>query len=444
MINCRRYNVEYPFLTEPLEVVERENGHKIILAHKEGELVNISTWVNTGSINEDEKITGISHFVEHVMFKGTSKYKAGYFDKYLEGKGGIVNAATWKDYTFYYVTMPKGENFENLYKLIELHADMMLDPQFPEDELGKTFDLNAAPPAQKRERHVVIEEINMRNDQPWSRVYNLMNNQLYTNHPYKMDVIGTADVISSVSRETIFDYYTKFYAPNNMVTIVVGDFNKDEIAKKVAAAFDFKDRKQAIPTVYELDAAPEQMRYVEETANIQSGFLIYGFLGAKADNIKDNICLDMLSIILGDGQSSRLYTNLIENVHEPKVNYICSEHYQFKDGGTFLVQASFRPEFKDDVLELINKELTQLVENGVEKEEFLKAKNRIKATFAQNAETVSDIADTIGHYAIVCNNIGLVNEYLKIQEQISAEDIVAVAKKYVLPQFASVAVLLPE
>ena len=100
--------VKYPYLTEDVEIYERENGHKIVLAHKEGELVNISTWVKTGSINEDDKINGISHFLEHLMFKGTHKHKAGYFDKTLEAKGAIVNAATWKDYTFYYVTLPKG------------------------------------------------------------------------------------------------------------------------------------------------------------------------------------------------------------------------------------------------------------------------------------------------------------------------------------------------
>ena len=107
--------VKYPFLTEDVEIYERDNGHKIVLAHKEGELANVSTWVKTGSINENDKINGISHFLEHLMFKGTHKHKAGEFDRILEAKGAIVNAATWKDYTFYYVTLPEGENSQNLY-----------------------------------------------------------------------------------------------------------------------------------------------------------------------------------------------------------------------------------------------------------------------------------------------------------------------------------------
>ena len=94
----------YPYLDKPVDIYTLENGHKIVIANKSGDLVNVSTWVKTGSIHEDDKISGISHFLEHLMFKGTPTHPAGDFDKILEAKGAIVNAATWKDYTFYYVT----------------------------------------------------------------------------------------------------------------------------------------------------------------------------------------------------------------------------------------------------------------------------------------------------------------------------------------------------
>ena len=207
----QKSTVKYPFLTEDVEIYERENGHKIVLAHKEGELVNVSTWVKTGSINEDDKINGISHFLEHLMFKGTHKHKAGYFDKTLEAKGAIVNAATWKDYTFYYVTLPKGAEGKDLDLAIELHADMMLDPVLPEEEIGSPFDLNNPKVTDKRERHVVIEEIRMRKDQNWTKVYNACNFNMYKKHPYKRDVIGTPEIISQVTRDEIMNYYKTFY-----------------------------------------------------------------------------------------------------------------------------------------------------------------------------------------------------------------------------------------
>ena len=106
MIYQKKEEINYPYLTKPVEVYTMPSGHKIVFAHKQGGMVNISTWVKTGSINENEEINGISHFLEHLMFKGTHKHKAGEFDKTLEAYGAIVNAATWKDYTFYYVTLP--------------------------------------------------------------------------------------------------------------------------------------------------------------------------------------------------------------------------------------------------------------------------------------------------------------------------------------------------
>ena len=132
MKNIKKKLVKYPFLEKPVEIYERECGHKIVYAYKKGELINISSWVKTGSINENDENNGISHFLEHLMFKGTNKHKAGEFDKILESKGAIVNAATWKDYTFYYVTIPKGSDGKNFIQTLELHADMMLNPIIPE------------------------------------------------------------------------------------------------------------------------------------------------------------------------------------------------------------------------------------------------------------------------------------------------------------------------
>ena len=100
----------YPFLDEPIDIYELDNGHTVILAHKDSEMLNISTWVKTGSINEDDSNTGISHFLEHLMFKGTKRFKAGYFDRTLESRGAIINAGTSKDYTFYYIKYKQQRN----------------------------------------------------------------------------------------------------------------------------------------------------------------------------------------------------------------------------------------------------------------------------------------------------------------------------------------------
>ena len=435
--------IKYPYLTEDVEVYERENGHKIVLAHKEGDLVNVSTWVKTGSINEDDNNNGISHFLEHLMFKGTHKHPAGYFDRTLEAKGAIVNAATWKDYTFYYVTLPKGENCCDLNLAIELHADMMLDPVLPEEEIGAPFDLNDSKVTDKRERHVVIEEIRMRKDQNWTKVYNACNHNMYKKHPYKRDVIGTPEIISRVTQQEIMNYYKTFYSPENMTTIIVGDFDKGEILKKVEKEFDFKGRENAPKRINEIDSPTDNTIVVENNANVNTSYLMLGWLGPKASQLKENIELDIISIILGESTSSRLYQNLIEKQPEQIFNMANAEHYQFRDGNNFFVQANFKPEKRELAIELVKKEIKGLLENKISEEELAKAKKKIKSRFACEAETVSDIGESIGYYMTVCEDLKLIEDYLKDLDEITVENLEETVKKYLNIDNAVISILNP-
>lgn len=439
----KKTTIKYPFLTRDVEIYERENGHKIVLAHKEGDLVNISSWVKTGSINENDKNNGISHFLEHLMFKGTHKHKAGEFDKILESKGAIVNAATWKDYTFYYVTLPKGENNKDFYEAIELHADMMLDPVIPENEVGEPFDVNNPVVKEKRERHVVIEEIRMRQDQPWTKVYNNTNKNMYTQHPYKRDVIGTPQIISQVTQKEIMNYYKTFYSPKNITTIIVGDFNHEEVLKKVEKEFDFQGRESKANPVLEIDKPVTKTKYIEESSCINSAFMMFGYLGALAKDTKSIIMLDMLGVILGEGSSSRLYQNLIEKQKEPVFNMVDSEHYVFRDGSNFFIQANFIPDKKEQAINLVKNELEK-VKTDITEEEFKKAKKKIKSRFAAEAETVSEIGESIGYYMTVCNDLKPVETYLKLLDEVSVSDLEESAKKYFNIENAVISILVPE
>lgn len=435
--------VKYPFLTKEIEIYERENGHKIVLAHKEGGMVNISSWVKTGSINENDKNNGISHFLEHLMFKGTHKHKAGEFDRILEAKGAIVNAATWKDYTFYYVTLPKGEDNENFYTAIDLHADMMTDPVVPDYEMGAPFDINDKTVTDKRERHVVIEEIRMRKDQPWTKVYNATNNAMYTNHPYKRDVIGTPEIISQVKQEEIMDYYRTFYSPKNVTTIVVGDFNSEEILPRLVEAFDWGERPEPPERNIQPDKPVPQQVYIENEAHINSSFLMFGFLGALAKDLKNVIMLEMLAIILGEGTSSRLYVDLVENMDEQIFNMIDAECYTFRDGCNFFVQANFNPQYKEKAIKLVKTELEKL-QTGITEKELNKAKKKLKSRFACEVETVSDIGETIGYYMTVCDDLSIAENYLPICEEITCKDLEEAAKKYLDLNHAVISVLVPK
>lgn len=436
--------IKYPYLNKDVEIYTNDNGHKIVLAHKEGNMVSVSSWVKTGSINENDENNGISHFLEHLMFKGTHSHKVGEFDKILESKGAIVNAATWKDYTFYYVTLPKGENNKYFDMAIDLHADMMMDPVFPSEELGAPFDINDATVTDKRERHVVIEEIRMRKDQPWTKVYNQCNKNMYTNHPYKRDVIGTPEIISQVTREDIDNYYRTFYTPENVTTIVVGDFDHKEVLEKIKSKFTFPDRLQIPARENEIDKPVQKTKYIETKSNVQTGYAMFGWLGPKACELKESICLDLISIIFGDGSSSRLQQNLIEKMPQQIFNMVGTEHYQFKDGNNFFIQANFKPEEKEKAIELLKKELNGLLENRITNEELLKSKKRIKSRFANEAETVSEIGENIGYYETVCGRLKLIEDYLNDLENITIEDLEDTIKKYLSIDNAVISVLIPE
>lgn len=444
MENIKRTLVNYPYLEKPVEIYERECGHKIVFAYKAGSLINISSWVKTGSINENDENNGISHFLEHLMFKGTSKHKAGEFDRTLESRGAIVNAATWKDYTFYYVTIPKGSDDRNFKDTLELHADMMLDPIIPDNEIGEPFDLENPNITTKRERHVVIEEIRMRKDQPWTKVYNQTNKNMYTSHPYKRDVIGTEQIISTITRDCVLDYYKTHYTPNNITTIIVGDLNPDEIIPQVIKEFDFKGRKNRVNEQYKIDAPTSTTKYVETYSKINTGFLMFGYLGAKAIDIKTCTILEMLALILGQGQSSRLYQELIEKAEKQIFNVVSTDYYHFRDGGNFFIQANFKPDEKENAINLIKEQIGKIYSDGITEKELKKAKKKLKAGFAENSESVSDIAETIGFYMTVCNKLECVEEYIKVIEEITLDDLKNTAKNYLDVNKVVISVLMPE
>lgn len=433
--------INYPYLSDAVNVYTYPNGHKIVIAKKDSHMANISSWVKTGSINENKDNNGVSHFLEHLMFKGTSKYKAGVFDRTLESKGGIINAATWKDYTYYYVTIPK-RAFDTA---IHMHADMMVDPVIPEDEVGPAFVFGGKIPDQKRERYVVIEEIRMGKDNNWRKVYSSLNDIMYEKHPYKREVIGTGEIIASIPRDEIMRYYETFYSPSNITTIVVGDFCDEEILEKLEKEFKFKDYSNIEKCTSDeriCEVTIKNPKQIEQTAQVNTGYLMMGFLCSSAKNLKESIALDLASIILGEGKSSRLYNKFIESNKEPYVYQIDTCHYQFKDGDNFFVEANFEPSKKDTVINELKEELDKLT--NIDEQELKKAKKRAKVNFAQDAETVSDIADTIGYYMTVCDSLEGASTYLKLLDEIDTNYMREIAKKYLRADICSISTLMPE
>ena len=212
----------------------------------------------------------------------------------------------------------------------------------------------------------------------------------------------------------------------------------------VEKEFDFKGRKNAPKKVNEIDSSVSSTKIVENSAHTNTAYAMFGWLGPKAADLKGTICLDLISIIFGDGGSSRLYQNLIEKLPEQVFNMIGSENYQFKDGNNFFIQANFKPEKKEEALKLIENELANLIAKPITEAELLKAKKKTKSRFAFAAETVSEIGETIGYYTTVCNNLKLVEDYLKDLDEITLEDLKTSIEKYLNINNAVISILMPE
>lgn len=400
------------------------NGQTVVVYEiKNNPIVTIDTWIKTGSINENDTNNGVAHFLEHLFFKGTKAHPTGEFDKILESKGAIVNAATSKDFTHYYITIPS-EHFD---KAMELHSDMLLNPQIPRKELEK-------------ERKVVLEEIAKDGNTPSKKVYDNLNDMMYTTHPYKRKVIGTSDIIGTIRREEILDYFNKYYAPSNMVTLVVGDVDTQKAVAKIQQCFNQEYRKP-IKKSFRKEAQLQTQKRKIDYADTQSGYLMIGFRGVNISD-KDTFALDVLSEVLGGGKSSRLYRDIKEQ--RGLAYSISASNGSFRDDGIFYITANFAPTCLDKLEKSIFEEIKNLQKYGITDEELNRAKNMIIQDTYYSRESTSNITSELGYIMALTNSSLLYDNYVECVKKVTAEDVKAAANKYLGVNRSAVSIVLPE
>ena len=374
------------------QVYKLKSGQMVVIQQvKTNPIVTIDTWIKTGSINETDVNNGVSHFLEHLFFKGTKAHPVGEMDKLLESKGAIVNAATSKDFTHYYITIPS-EDFD---LALNLHSDMLLNPQIPRKELEK-------------ERKVVLEEISKDGNTPFKKAYDNLNSLMYTSHPYKRKVIGTTDIIGTIRREEILEYFNKYYAPSNMVTIIVGDVDTQATLDKVQRAFNQEYRKP-VKNVYKKEGNIQTQRKKVEYSDTQTGYLMIGFRG-KNISAKEGFALDVLAEVLGGGKSSRLYRNIKEQ--KGLAYSISASNIAMKEDGIFYINANFVPQNYEKLEKSIFDEITHIQKYGITSEEVERAKNKIIQDTYYNRESTSNIASELGYVLALTNSSDLYKNYV--------------------------------
>ena len=405
-------------------VFKLDNGQNVIIQEvRNNPIVIIDTWIKTGSINENDRNNGVSHFLEHLFFKGTQKYPVGAFDKILESKGASTNAATSKDYTHYYIKIPS--EFFDL--ALDLHSDMLLNPDIPQQELEK-------------ERRVVIEEISKDELLPTTVCYENLVKMLYSHHPYKRKVIGEREIIEGITREEILSYYNKFYLPDNMVTVVVGDVDTAETLGKIKKAFSYKN-SPAPKFVYKKESPLTEQKRMKELMDIQGGYLLIGYRGTPVD-AKDSYALDVLSTILGDGHSSLFYKKIKDE--KQLATDISVYNSGMKDDGIFYISANFEPEKYSALEKEIFKQIAEIQARGITQEQLQLAKNIIERDTFYGRESISNIASQLGYVAVTTGGTAYYDNYLKNISKVTAKDVKNVAIKYLQEKKSAISVVLPK
>lgn len=401
-----------------------KNGQTVIIEQiKNNPIVTIDTWIKTGSINEDDSNTGISHFLEHLFFKGTKTHPTGEFDKILESKGAVTNAATSKDFTHYYITI--ASNYFDL--ATELHADMLLHPEIPQEEMDK-------------ERKVVIEEIAKSANVPETQCYENLIKMMYPTHPYKRRVLGSEKVVENVTRQEVLDYYNTYYSPANMITLVIGDVEPKHALEMIEKNFSTKYRKPVVKNFKREKMLTSQKRDIIKS-DTSTAYMLIGYRSANISE-DDTYALDVLSTILGSGRTSRLYHTIKDK--KQLVNSISAYNSTMRDDGLFVFKASFLPENMNLVECAIYEEISKIQKDGITDTELSTAKKMIESTTYYERESVSNIATEMGYLVTLTGGTTYYENYLNNINKVTKEDVKRVANKYLQNTNSAVSIVVPK
>lgn len=400
-----------PQFLERTQNLTLSNGMKVLLCPEAGTgVTSVQVWVSAGSIYENEKTAGLSHFLEHLIFKGTLKFPGDEISRLVETSGGAINAGTSKEYTVYYIDAPS----EATALAVEILSDAMSDAAFPAGEIEK-------------ERPVVLEEIKRHDDEPTSVLYELLSETLFPTSPYRKRIIGDEKVIETVSRDEIIAYYKKYYVPSNTTVSIAGDFNPDDITALVKKYFGRQPaaKRPNLPNLKETAAPSEKLRRAAK--NVAHTYAACAYLAPDTSSEKQ-FAADVAAHVLGGGESSRLYRKLRE---EKRIVYgVGAGFYAQKGDGIFEVSAVFDKENFDRVREAVAEEISALAAEGPSPQELERAREVIKTGWLFSTETAHDRASMIGYWS-VAENLAILDRYIAGIEAVSAQDVKEFFARYI-------------
>ena len=406
------------------------NGLKIFYEEsKASRVTSIQIWVACGSVNESKQINGISHFIEHILFKGTKNHSLGGVADAIEKMGGELNAFTAKDYTCYYATVPTIYYKEAMSVLRDLVFSPLMNDKDIEDE-----------------REVILEEIRRYLDIPSSLASDGFYEVQFKDHPYGMPIQGYDKVVEKIATTTIKEYYSKFYVPSNAIVVLCGDTDEKEVLNTAANIFgDINNGGTLNIAIPQSEPLKEPGCKIYEL-DVKEAVLYFGF---SIPNLmhKDVPALDLLSNILGQSESSRLVKKL--RVEKGVVTSISTSSYTPKHAGSFVVGFSFDGEPSKikasikDILDEIFKEFKRLKVDGLDKDELVRSKNMLLSEKIYERRTVDGMASRLGRLISVTGGVDFEEKYIESIKTVSSSDVMAVFDKYIISGITSISAAVP-
>jgi predicted Zn-dependent peptidase len=400
------------------------NGLTIIeVPSSDAQSVVVDFFVKTGSRSETEKESGISHFLEHFLFKGTKKYPSALaISSLVDSIGGEMNANTGKEHTQYYIKAAH----QNLELIFEVLTDMIQNPLFDKEEL-------------EREKGVIVEEINMYKDTPMYEIENVLEQKMWPNEPLGRDIAGTKDTVTKFTREMFLDYINRHYQTPNMILGVSGKYNQAKLNSLIEKYWKKQPRKKFHGWDMARDGqkSPRLKVQYKET---EQAHLALGFKGLKYGD-KRTAAQSVLSAILGGGMSSRLFTEVRER--RGLGYYVRASGSSYQDTGVFNIGAGLQVGKVEEALKVIFQELEKIKNTPVQAAELKKAKDYIKGKTTLALEDNQVRLDWFLERAAFYKDIKTPQQALEKIEKVTVKDIQNLAKDLFKKEGMTLAIIGP-
>ena len=400
------------------EEYDLDNGMHVILHNDNSAPVVItSVMYHVGAKDENPSRTGFAHFFEHLLFEGTQNIKRGEWFKIVTSNGGTNNANTTEDRTYYYEVFPSN----NLELGLWMESERLLHPVI--NQIGVDT-----------QNEVVKEEKRLRYDNsPYGQLIPEVKKNMFKNHPYRWTTIGSMDHLDAAKLEEFQAFNKKFYIPNNAVLVVAGDISNPTQTKEWIQKY-FGSIPKGTPVTRQTfveEPITQTIRARYEDSNIQKEMVVAAYR-TPSMKTRDARVLDMISTILSDGKSSRLYKKIVDD--KKMALQIGAFSYNQEDYGTYILYGLPQGEFtSENILAEVDAEIVNLQTNLISENELQKLKNKYDNSFVDSNSSVEGIADNLATYYMLYKDVNLINTEVEMYRSITREEIRDIAKKYLNP-----------